>query len=877
MRGAAERVALWVAAALAILAPLPIGGTPGLAKALLGALVVLGLGALLVAREPPAPPPRALAILLALSLLLCVVYLVPLPYPVVEALSPRLADAAASSLVAPENVDESLAAADEALMESVGAEAGRPAWRPLAVDPDGAWEGALRLSASFGALLLTLLAVRGPRDRRFLVAVLAVSAFIQAGYGIAEYFGGRGTILDLDKSYYSERATGTFVNPNHFGTLLFLGLFALVGILASGAGQDDEDDLGRPAHRKARLSALATMGGVIVVALLWSMSRGALSCAALGLVLFLVFGLTLRGSDKRLLYARLLLGLVAAALVAGAIWLKPPDPVLDRFGMAGAALPDRARIWKATLDIAADYPATGSGLGTLRYVESLYRPPDMENRAIHAHNDYVQWIAETGVPGTLLLLAWIVVLARGTLQLLVRPGERAMSAALAAGLVALALHESVEFSLQLLGVSLPAAVMVGALLAPLAWRGPTSEHRKSEGPLAWRIVAPLALVIVLVSALGFAVLRRPLPTGVGEIEAKHDFRMRSADALRRWARSEVSYVTTRAATEHPLDRDEAERRLGSALRAARCALARAPLRGEAHLTVWAAAQSLAGARLPTPPPPGFVELMRHHLLRAEELAPTSRARHLQLIRYWLLAGDNREARRLARRLLELRPWLHREVYDVLGGPDLDLGELMEATPNEPDAAYLLASYMRRRKDDVGAAIVLERALERHPESLRLKRALADVLAARGETRAALELLPDVSEAEDRAERLRVLRLRAALMIREKRFDELDAVVAAQVDAGEDPYLLAAQVARALVSKGSPDDAIETLREALARREPPMSPNRKLSLLIQLGTTLEHEKRHREALLAFREAAKIDPEHGAVKAYFRRLDRALPGR
>ena len=125
-------------------------------------------------------------------------------------------------------------------------------------------------------------------------------------------------------------------------------------------------------------------------------------------------------------------------------------------------------------------------------------------------------------------------------------------------------------------------------------------------------------------------------------------------------------------------------------------------------------------------------------------------------------------------------------------------------------------------------------------------------------------------------RLRVLRLRAALMIREKRFDELDAVVAAQVDAGEDPYRLAAQIARALVSRDSPDEAIETLREALARREPPVDPRVKLSLLVQLGATLEREKRHREALVTYREAAKIDPENGAVKAYFRRLDRALPG-
>lgn len=76
---------------------------------------------------------------------------------------------------------------------------------------------------------------------------------------------------------------------------------------------------------------------------------------------------------------------------------------------------DRISLWKSSVKMFADYPITGTGLGTFNYVYPIYRLPDMPRMAVYAHSDWLQLLVEQGLIGLILALAgasiflWMVI------------------------------------------------------------------------------------------------------------------------------------------------------------------------------------------------------------------------------------------------------------------------------------------------------------------------------------------------------------------------------------------------------------------------------------------------------------------------------------
>lgn len=866
MESGAQRFAVGIAVVLALVAPLPLGGVMPRAAPLLGLLAAAGLAAAVIARRPGLPP-RSLGVLAVLTALLGYVYLIPLPPPAVEALSPRLAAEARTSLAFPGEPAE-LAAAEAALLDRASVAREDAGWRPLAVDPDGAREGAVRLSLAVAAFLLGLFAAGEERSRRLLVWAIAATAGLQAAIGLAEQIAGGGSLLGLQRSFEFTIPTGTFVNPNHFAALLSLGLFALVGLISSRA---DEPVFGESTARgrAGRRAVLATGLAIVVVAMMWSASRGALSSAAVGMLLFALHASWRAAREKMGVFGPLALTALALALVTASFFARPPERLLEKLGTIDVAIPGRGEIYRMTLAMAQEFPVAGTGIGTFRYAEPLFRDPEISVRFIHAHCDWLQWIAETGALGAPLLLAWIVALVVSITAVLRAPRERALAAALAAGVFALGAHAFVDFPLQLPGVTITGALLAGALLGPLA-HGPRDSHAAGRGKRTWG-AAPIAVVLTT-GAIAALALFASRPMSLPGWSTSVAPWARPAEKVRAVARRNVT-TTIEDLQSGAIDMAQARPRIARALAGLRAAAVRAPLRADLRLSLFAAGQAQAGLDLPaTPPPPGFEDLQRHYLTRAEALDPASRARRLVLMRSWIEVGDLDEALRLARRLLADEPALAAQVYAELGGADLDLGWLMAATPNTPEAAVALARTMRGRRDLAGAEIVLERARVRHPEDVTLAVELAETLTARKRPADALAILERGALPAEDSLRRRWLRARAAALAASDRLGEVDGVLLEQEASGEGPYVVALQRAQAQIAAKEPDAAIATLREALARRDPPMQAREKVSLLVLLGTTLEREGRVREALETFRQAERLQPDHPGVRAFFERLQR-----
>ena len=132
------------------------------------------------------------------------------------------------------------------------------------------------------------------------------------------------------------------------------------------------------------------------------------------------------------------------------------DGILTRFDRLESDTPGRFRIWRDTWTLIQDHPWTGIGLGSFQEVFRVYQTHLPEfSFARHAHNDYLQWIAELGWP---LGLAWIALLwgfwlrnARRILALRRNPGraDPTVAAGCLAGMAAFLLHAWVDFPFQM--------------------------------------------------------------------------------------------------------------------------------------------------------------------------------------------------------------------------------------------------------------------------------------------------------------------------------------------------------------------------------------------------------------------------------------------
>lgn len=446
-----QRAALRFALLAVLLAvPLPFGSVEPWAVAtvevLAAALGAWGISLLLREREP-LPRPLALMLLLALvPVAIGLLQLAPLPPSVLGVVAPR-----------------ALAMREE--VAAVLPETRSAVWPASLSAPD-----TLDALARYGAwVLIGVAAAAAFRRRSHLRAAavaLAASGCFQALYGSAEYLSGRQHIFGYAKRYYTDVATGTFINRNHFAEYLALALpFALW--LASEGGR--ERPAGSWRQRLVQLAEgpwLARAGGCGAAAAIWagvllSGSRGGLAAALVGTALFA------RSRASRGLRAFALALLLPTAYLCLQEIRTPAERFLDSSEENLATLGGRLPAWEATLGIVRDFPLVGSGIGTFEVAFALYRPPELRGRWDHAHNDWLQALAEGGplVAAALAGLLFMVSRAAGAASRFTRrpsPGAAALIAALGGG----AVHGVVDFGARIpaLGVTLAALLGMSAAL-----------------------------------------------------------------------------------------------------------------------------------------------------------------------------------------------------------------------------------------------------------------------------------------------------------------------------------------------------------------------------------------------------------------------------
>ncbi|HLV02708.1 MAG TPA: O-antigen ligase family protein [Acidobacteriota bacterium] len=313
------------------------------------------------------------------------------------------------------------------------------------------------------AFLILALSWQNATAIRLISIFLILAGSLEALYGLVQSLGG----VDYIGSYQRDvgsLATGTFINPNHFAGFLNMVIPFAMGALVAGFTIRRRR---RPyTHSEAYawgwiiLLACAFMG----LAVLLSQSRGgAVSLAAslllMGILLFLKKrrGGALSGWSISILIA-LTIGLSA--------WVGV-NTLLERFGQVEVDLPTRLRVYQATVEMVSDYPLFGVGPGMFGWRFRPYQTGRSDTLFLHTHNDYLQTVAEWGIPAALVFWIFVLWRLRGAIRtslVSLDPWTQGIALGCAGAMAALLLHSLVDFNLQI-----PANWMIFSLILALSW------------------------------------------------------------------------------------------------------------------------------------------------------------------------------------------------------------------------------------------------------------------------------------------------------------------------------------------------------------------------------------------------------------------------
>lgn len=237
-----------------------------------------------------------------------------------------------------------------------------------------------------------------PKKRGMALGLFAAGSFFAIIYGILQRFGGF-WIVQVPQF---DRIASMSGNPIFFAAYLVVAVSVLAGLMFHNKTTAGKSIL-----------AITFVGGIFAV--YFTQTRAAFIGLAVSAAVFL--WLTIRSSAKRKTVFALLIVIAGVFLfLTKNIWQRQQAHTL---------------IWKDTLTMWAANPVFGTGPGTFHLYFPKYASPELKaiwpqerNIVNDAHNEYIQYLSETGVAGFGIFLWLLVSFFRNALSVKSRITER---------------------------------------------------------------------------------------------------------------------------------------------------------------------------------------------------------------------------------------------------------------------------------------------------------------------------------------------------------------------------------------------------------------------------------------------------------------------
>jgi O-antigen ligase len=127
------------------------------------------------------------------------------------------------------------------------------------------------------------------------------------------------------------------------------------------------------------------------------------------------------------------------------------EKLKQRYAETSFSSEARDEVVRDSLPILHDYGLTGTGGGSFYGIFPSYQPAAYTGFYDHAHNDYLQFSIELGIPVTVLLGLWLFVLlfkAANVMRTAEHKIDRGCSFGAAMAIIYMLLHMAVDFPLQ---------------------------------------------------------------------------------------------------------------------------------------------------------------------------------------------------------------------------------------------------------------------------------------------------------------------------------------------------------------------------------------------------------------------------------------------
>lgn len=350
----------------------------------------------------------------------------------------------------------------------------QPGDMPASLDPRRTLASLLWLLPPAAMFLVT---TRLTRDERSLLAkVLIGAAIVSIVLGAFQILGGGGSSLRFYEITNPTSSVGFFANANHMATLMLSALPFAVLFMARAKKERSGSGSSKGKGQGFIYGAIAAFVAVGVM-----MNN---SVAGYGLLIPTAaasYFLYRKSVASRIGTRNLLAAGAVAALIVAASTLGPLSP--QRLGAKLGEGSTTGRDISIPLTIAAmkDHFPYGSGLGTFRDLYRTYEPTESVTFVYvnHAHNDYTELALELGLPGVLLILAFVLWWATRSVGAW-RSDYHGVALARAGSIVLgiMLLHSLVDYPLRT-----SALAAVAALAAGLMIPAPVGQSRRSgAGP-----------------------------------------------------------------------------------------------------------------------------------------------------------------------------------------------------------------------------------------------------------------------------------------------------------------------------------------------------------------------------------------------------------
>ena len=320
------------------------------------------------------------------------------------------------------------------------------------------WMKSLTYVLIFG---LTLLLIDSTKRLKTLAYIIVLSGLAQAVYGSLS--------LAIDGGGV---ANGSFINRNHFAAYLVLGLSIGIGLLVASMGEGTRVITWRQRLRHIGALILSSKAplriflAIMVIALVLTHSRmgntsffaSMLIAGTLALVLF-------RNMPRSVIV--LIASLIVIDIFIIGSWVGL-EQVRDRLVETTLQQETRDEVGRHSLRLWQDYPLFGSGAGSYQGVFPRYRQGD-DGKGIyeHAHNDYLEFLSESGIIGIVFPAGVVIVaLLNAVNAQRKRRNQLARGIGFAAtmAITAMLIHATVEFNLQI-----PAYAATFMVILATAW------------------------------------------------------------------------------------------------------------------------------------------------------------------------------------------------------------------------------------------------------------------------------------------------------------------------------------------------------------------------------------------------------------------------